>query len=192
MGFGNQLHWLLREKKSHEYAKIAGEAAHNKLAVSANEIIPGLWLGNYAAASSPEWIAKHRITMIINVTKGLDRYYLKSSVYKGCKVYHVHIYDPGDIYKNGSWDENMEIMWRVVPGLVEVINKELLNGGRVLVHCRAGVQRSACVVACYLAAMGHSDPVTHIREKRPVAFGWGYSFNFYPVYQKFVDAYVKN
>jgi protein-tyrosine phosphatase len=58
---------------------------------------------------------------------------------------------------------------------LEVVYKltQEVRNGPVLVHCHAGVQRSATVVAMYLIAnykMGAENAMERIKAKRPIAF----------------------
>ena len=56
---------------------------------------------------------------------------------------------------------------------------EYNRGNKVLVHCAAGMQRSAAVVAMTLIAlkgMGWSQAVTYIQGIRPIAFQPGVNF----------------
>eukprot|EP00798_Chlamydomonas_sp_ICE-L_P017267 gene17267-23584_t len=53
------------------------------------------------------------------------------------------------------------------------IHEVLGNGGRVLVHCQAGAQRSPAVAACYLVAFHRMTPrqaIDAVKAVRPVAF----------------------
>ncbi len=65
-----------------------------------------------------------------------------------------------------------------------------MNKQPVLVHCHAGMQRSAAVVACYLVhfyKMTPEEAIRYIKKKRPIAF---YSqANFLKVIQnKYIDS----
>jgi protein-tyrosine phosphatase len=45
--------------------------------------------------------------------------------------------------------------------------------GPVLVHCHAGMQRSACIVAMYLIAINGlkvEEAIIYIKRRRPIAF----------------------
>jgi len=68
----------------------------------------------------------------------------------------------------------------------QVLQKIHANTGPVLVHCRAGRQRSCAVVACYLIQYYNMTPVEavdYIKSKRPEAF-FG-SINFANTINKF-------
>lgn len=60
--------------------------------------------------------------------------------------------------------------------VLDDIEETLASGKRCLVHCMAGAQRSAAVVACFLVARRGFDPdavVAYVRSRRPVAFFFG-------------------
>ena len=64
--------------------------------------------------------------------------------------------------------------------------------GPVLVHCHAGMQRSACVVAMYLIATANmkvEQAIAYIQSKRPITFRPG--ANFLRAIQGFEAAYDK-
>ena len=58
-------------------------------------------------------------------------------------------------------------------GVLENIHYYLMNNGKVLVHCHAGMQRSCAVVACYLIKYYSLNPeqaINYIKSRRNVAF----------------------
>jgi protein-tyrosine phosphatase len=64
--------------------------------------------------------------------------------------------------------------------------------GPVLVHCHAGMQRSACVVAMYLIAINGlkvEEAIAYIKQRRPIAFTPG--VNFLKAIQGFENTYDK-
>jgi protein-tyrosine phosphatase len=63
--------------------------------------------------------------------------------------------------------------------VLEKIHQALLDGKVVLIHCFAGIQRSAAVTACYLMKYYGIEPISainYIQSKRPVAFYHGANF----------------
>lgn len=63
--------------------------------------------------------------------------------------------------------------------VLEAIHSHLREGKTVLVHCRAGIQRSCAVVACYLVKYHGLTPVqaiSYIKVQRPIAFFNGVNF----------------
>lgn len=126
----------------------------------ANEIIPRLWLGNAKASMDSEWIKKQGITVVVNCTK--DRPFSPLIPIK----YRVPVDDnleEAEIRNMELWAS--EIAYRIL--------RDYQQGHVILVHCAAGMQRSAAAVAFFLIAylQGHaSDVMTFIKERRPIAF----------------------
>ena len=61
-----------------------------------------------------------------------------------------------------------------------IMNKAIVEGKPVLVHCYAGAQRSCALVACYLIEFYGVIPsvaMEHIRKHRPIAFFGGANFS---------------
>ena len=127
---------------------------------SAHEIVPGLWLGDRNAASDSKWLQKNNITVVFNVTKDLPF----SQVIQ--KQYRIPIDDnlqAEEIRNMSLWSQE------TVYKLLEEHNK----GNKILVHCFAGMQRSAAVVAMYLIAtkgMTWHQAISYIQGIRPIAF----------------------
>jgi protein tyrosine/serine phosphatase len=145
---------------------------------SADEIIPGLWLGNINASQSKEFLTQKGIKAVFNCTKNIP---FHEAVKKRYRI-------PVDDNLEEEEIRNMEL-WSFES--VYKLRVEHKNGP-VLVHCHAGMQRSACVVAMYLIAiknLKYEDAMKYIREKRPIAFTP--SANFLRSIQGFETAYNK-
>jgi hypothetical protein len=134
----------------------------------ADEILPGLWLGNLEASQDRNFLKNHNITVIINCTKDLP--FLPLS---GVYLYRVPVDDnlqPAEIKSMTGWLE------RIIP----ILRYHLAHGRHILVHCYAGMQRSAIVVLCYLFQYGdnrhrelHGNSLAcykHMRQRRPIVF----------------------
>jgi protein tyrosine/serine phosphatase len=138
----------------------------------ANEIVPGLWLGDIRASRDGEFLREKKIVAVFNCTKDLPFYE------GGWNKYRVPVDDnlkPEEI-------RNMELY------SFEAIYKLCIEvkRGPVLVHCYAGMQRSAAVVAMFLIASSKfkvEQAIAYIRSKRPIAFTPGP--NFMPSMQSF-------
>lgn len=126
----------------------------------ANEILPRLWLGNAKASLDPEFIQKNHINVVFNCTK--DRPF--SSLIQ--TKYRVPVDDnlqEGEIRNMELW--SAEIAYRLL--------SEYQKGHTILVHCAAGMQRSAAAIAFFLISYHHThtkDAILFIKERRPIAF----------------------
>lgn len=126
----------------------------------ANEILPGLWLGNGNAALDKTFLEKNSIVTVFNCTKDI----LFADTIR--RQYRV----PVDDNLQTAEIRNMEL-WSFE--IVAKLAKELNSGHKTLVHCAAGMQRSAAVMAMYLIAtrqMTTDQAIAYIRTKRPIAF----------------------
>ena len=126
----------------------------------AHEIIPGLWLGSKAAAEDTEWQGEKGITSIFNATKTLP--FPETARF----TYRIPVDDnlaPAEI-------ANMQ---KFAPEAVLKMTREMKEGRPILVHCHAGMQRSAALVAMYLIAnrgISADQAMKYIRDRRSVAF----------------------
>jgi dual specificity phosphatase 12 len=127
---------------------------------NANLILPGLWLGNRKAAADTEFLTKNNITCVFNCTKDIPFH----SVVR--RQYRVPVDDnlqAIEIYNMERW----------APEIVYKLTAEYKAGNQILVHCHAGMQRSAAVVAMMMIAVfrkSADDVMTYIRERRQIAF----------------------
>ena len=127
---------------------------------SADLIIPGIWLGNRNASQDINFLKQNNITAVFNCTKDIPFPPLP------LRFYRVPVDD------NLQEDEirNMEL-WS--SEIVVKLMKEYNAGNNVLVHCAAGMQRSAAVMAMTLIALTNKKPdevMDYIRSIRPIAF----------------------
>jgi atypical dual specificity phosphatase len=127
----------------------------------ANEIIPRLWLGNRNAALDPNWLTSHGITAVFNASKDIP---FADGV--PTEKYRVPVDDNL---------EEVEIMnmakWS--PEIVYNVLQKYQSGAHILIHCAAGMQRSAAITAMTLIAlqgMNADQAITFIKSRRQIAF----------------------
>ena len=131
----------------------------------ADEIVPGLWLGNAVAARDEVFLKEKGIRAVFNCTKDIPFRDLRLNNYRL----------PVDDNLQEEEIRNMEL-W-ASEGVYKV-RKEHMQGP-ILIHCAAGMQRSAALTAMYLIATTGGkweDVKAHIQGKRPIAFRPGANF----------------
>lgn len=122
------------------YEKITNPTSHDNY----NEIIPGLYLGNYDAAMSKTFITDKDINFVVNCSNDLDFPDFYRTIHKpDFKYIRIALDD-------SHRDIDQLIMSVSLPKICPIIHDNLLKGLNVYVHCYAGMQRSATVVICYL------------------------------------------
>lgn len=106
------------------------------------EVAPGLWIGSLATAND-NFITAHNIAGVIN----LSGYQNTISV-----PIEVHTIDMFDQFVS------FELVDLYVGKMTEVAGyiSNILNKGNVLVHCAAGINRSAMCIIMYLIMQGES------------------------------------
>jgi hypothetical protein len=127
---------------------------------NANEIIPRLWLGNAKASMDEDFIRQNNITVVFNCTKNLPFSPMIPIKYR----------IPVDDNLEEQEIRNMEL-WS--SEISYKMMTEYVEGKTILVHCMAGMQRSAASVAFFLISylkMRALDAMKMIKEKRMVAF----------------------
>ena len=138
------------------YAVMMHEPAH--------EIVPGLWLGNRTAALDPEFHRTNRIRAVFNCSKDIP---FEASVKRRYRVPVDDNLEDAEIRNLELW--SFELVYKIAAELRQARS----DSGAILVHCAAGMQRSAASVAMYLVAtqnMKTEDAITFIQSKRSIAF----------------------
>lgn len=107
-----------------------------------NEIIPGLYLGNYDIATSISFIVGNNIKLVVNCSIDLafPNFYKKINDF-----YYLRV----PVNDSKSKIDQL-IMSLSLMKICNIIHKYLIGNENVYVHCYAGMQRSATVVLCYL------------------------------------------
>lgn len=126
----------------------------------AHEILPRLWLGNKAASQDIAWLRQNNIKHVFNATKDLP--------FASCveHVYRIPVHDNLQV-------EEISNMRQMAPEAVLKILRAYKTGDGVLIHCYAGMQRSAALMAMFLIVnkgMSANEAMAYIRSKRAIAF----------------------
>ena len=124
----------------------------------AKEIVPNLWIGSEGDSRDATFVRDHRIRFIVNGSRTIPFSFARVPSYR------VPVDD-------APWEN--ETMGRHLPVVVRAIDDVLRRGDGVLVHCRAGMQRSATVVAGYLMwkrALTADQAIAFIKAKKAETF----------------------
>ena len=136
---------------------------------AASEIIPGrLWLGGIRAALDETFLTKEKITVIFNCSKDIPFIQLPQEM----TCYRVHVDD-------NLQDEEIDNMQKWSPEIVYKLLKEYHEDKNILIHCAAGMQRSAAACIMFLMTLWKQpqQPVfVFMRERRPIVFQPGMNF----------------
>jgi hypothetical protein len=117
------------------------------------EIIKGrLWLGN---KNDVKKMAK-KMTLVVNCTSHLPTSACEKNI-------RLPVYDPGPDCVPSQYIQKKYI--RLAPKIVKEIHREIGRGGKVLVHCHVGAQRSAALVLLYLVLYGKWASAGHVTTK---------------------------
>ena len=139
--------------------------------MSVNEIVKGLWIGNMDAATDYNFFKKHNISAVVNCTPDVPAAFAKY----GVNYLRVNLND-------SLKQQDIEKMINYLPKAISFIyQKREIEGKNVLVHCHAGMQRSAAITAAYISkiyGISINDAINLILKKRPVAFHNGTCVNF--------------
>eukprot|EP00429_Kryptoperidinium_foliaceum_P064740 CAMPEP_0176059156 /NCGR_PEP_ID=MMETSP0120_2-20121206/29480_1 /TAXON_ID=160619 /ORGANISM="Kryptoperidinium foliaceum, Strain CCMP 1326" /LENGTH=287 /DNA_ID=CAMNT_0017392693 /DNA_START=27 /DNA_END=887 /DNA_ORIENTATION=+ len=121
-----------------------------------DEIVTNLFLGGRSAAEQPEALIEQGIRAVVCCMREPE--FASVDFHPGLQYYRVDVEDMGR--------EPIELFW---PEAVDFIHGFRSQGEAVLVHCRAGVSRSASTVLAYLIMReGYSlcDAFARARSRR--------------------------
>ena len=99
-----------------------------------SKVAEGLYIGSAENASDIKWLSRNGITHIVNCALELPDYFPKRFNYLSLNL---------DDTPSQNLNDAFEKSYRF-------IHSAITNGGRVLVHCYAGISRSASMVIYYL------------------------------------------
>jgi len=171
-----------------------------------DEIIPGLWLGNYKCALDKSFLKSKGVSVIINCTPN------KPFITEMENVDSMHI-ETYRIPVNDSLLERdfllMQEYFKIIIPLL--LKKYTVEKRSILIHCQAGKQRSAILTAALLKILLDKDYISlikippcvygkeqfqhicnYILLKRPQVFTYGLRINFEPTYTRFFEIDISN
>lgn len=124
-----------------------------------DQIIPGIWLGDVFSSQNISFLKLNNIKCIINCSLNIPF----CNEFEG-ETYHINIDD--NIKETDKYQ-------KIIDKYVDIIEKFNKNNENVLIHCQAGRQRSATLVAEYLKKYKNYNPekaIKLINTQRPLAF----------------------
>lgn len=126
---------------------------------NAHRIVRGLWMGAYPPEG--RWLANHNFTMLVLVA---EEHVPRAILFRGIDV-RLFPLDDGPI--DLAWTNPLHAALRKIGA---TIRREVERGGKVMVACNEGRNRSGLVVAFALRELGHdpSTVVEFIRRRRSV------------------------
>jgi len=135
----------------------------NKLDIfqHANKITNNIWLGNIFSALDNNFIIKNNIQVIINCTNNIPFTNL-SNITK----YRIGVNDKYDINEFIK----MSVYLEKITNIIKIYEKKNIN---ILIHCMAGAQRSATILAGFLIKYHNfstKNAIKYIHNKRTLAF----------------------
>lgn len=134
-----------------------------------DEILPGLWLGCQDAADDHESLRRHNITHIVSVREPEMKFTLLQRELPNFVYHRIWALDAA----------NQELSHEF-PSAIQFINDAWEAKQGVLIHCRAGISRSATIVCAYLIwrnpELELRDVVESIDKKRRIQPNVGFRF----------------
>lgn len=143
------------------------------MAVMANEIVPGLWLGNEDAARNEQFMRKNNIKAVLNMTPDVPNHFCSKNV----EYMRIPVHD--ELRQTDF--RQMKAFYRSFVAFLEKNHK--LEKKNTLVHCVAGRQRSCTALFLYLVLSRGMDGKKVLRlmsRKRTECWHYGQSMNFSP------------
>ena len=133
----------------------------------AKEIVPRVWIGSRDDATNPHFMHANSIGMIINCTRDVDAPFSKT-------ILSIRIPVDDD-------PEYNDVFCKYVRQAVSKMHMFLRQrpGQNILVHCAAGISRSASMVAAFLMSeyqIPAEKSIQFIQTRKPETFYGGVNF----------------
>ncbi|XP_044135258.1 dual specificity protein phosphatase 26 isoform X1 [Bufo gargarizans] len=126
----------------------------------ADEVWPGLFLGDQEMAANKGELHRIRITHILNATH--SRFRGGEEYYKGMHILYMGI----DAQDCPTFDMSVHFY-----PAADFIHRALRGRGKILVHCAVGVSRSATLVLAYLMIYHHMtlvEAINTVKDRRGI------------------------
>ena len=117
------------------------------------EVLDFLYIGSEEHASNLPQLKENNIDNVLNVAKGCRNYFEDDLTYFNLPVLDICEEDISTIFQKSF----------------EIIEQVRLSGGKVIVHCNAGISRSATICAAYLMrrqGLTMDEALKTIKDKR--------------------------
>lgn len=102
------------------------------------QIVPNLFIGDETASTNEPLLRSLNVTHVVNVTKRIPNWHEKGGE-RPLKYFQVPV--------NDHWSENL---LPFLPQVIEFIDSARRNDCSALIHCEAGVSRSATIIVAYV------------------------------------------
>ena len=136
-----------------------------------NYIIDNIYLGDSEAAADEEYLKQYNITTVVNCAEEIP------SNYKDIKVLEIKLYD--------AIEQNLFPKFEVAYKFIKKNSEH-----NILIHCAAGMSRSASLVAFYIMKERGWDYDTiyyFMKERRPVVDpNWGFAEQLRDYYDRYI------
>lgn len=163
-----------------------------------------LWLGNYKAAFDPVFLKKNNISVIVNCSTDIPYIYDKNIDMLDLNISKLEFYRLP--VEDSLLEHDMYVMQHYFNLILPILLTKILTEKKnILIHCFAGKQRSACLVAALLYILVKNDLfrlnndndkndlelmktiIKYIIKKRPQAFTYGLRVNFKRSLERFFN-----
>tara|TARA_B100001093_G_scaffold511218_1_gene578630 strand:+ start:1681 stop:2121 length:441 start_codon:yes stop_codon:yes gene_type:complete len=126
--------------------------------MSVSQILPNLWLGNIFDSRDTKFL--RNIDIVINCTKTIP--------FHSNNTKNIRVFIDDNLKK-----EEIVNMYKYLVPITKFLNKNIKSGKNILVHCHAGMQRSATVVCAFLMRylnISYEDSSIFLKSKRNIVF----------------------
>lgn len=137
----------------------------------AAKITDRLYLSDATVPNNERFLSVARVTLVVNCTK--TKPFPTNSL---SEIEYVRV--PVD---DKLRHEDCVTFLRLLPDTIQRMKDHAHRGGTTLVHCHAGRQRSACLVAAFLMFENRwsmEKAIGYVQQRRPVAFKPSVNFRF--------------